>query len=259
MEKRGHEEKTYLELCARLSAFVRCSLLNDFSGDLCKEPKSPRNRLLTTRHMKYFNNSEPETLFLPINNLTCDLISRDAVSFSLGDLSVYSLFVRFTIFVLFLVLLLLLSLDMQGSVFTLNASVTKISYLNPDVIEFEPKSENLVSNVKQHITHSTLNPRANSFVPFSNSNDMNDIFNITPEVFDAATPNNSMGENLVACTFQENTMSIAQVLLNFDGLILLFLLIFIIVTLFIYACTFMNEEVESSDQDNDESDQPQIF
>ena len=90
-------------------------------------------------------------------------------------------------------LCLKISCLVKRSIITSNVSVEKLSYLNPDVIEFEPKSENLVSNFKQHITHSTLNPHANIFVPFSNSNDMNDIFNITPEIFDATTPNNSMG------------------------------------------------------------------
>ena len=259
MENRGHEEKTYLELCARLSAFVRCSLLKKCSGDLSNKPKSPRNSLLTTRHIKYFNKLAPETLSSQMTDLICDR-PLGTVSFCLGDLSFDSLAERFILFTMFLFLLFFLSLyitSVQEPGFTLNASVSKFSFLNPHAIEFESKSENLVSNVKQRVAHSTLNPQAHIFVPFSNSNDLNTNFNITPEVFDATTPNNSMGENLVSCTFQENHRSIVQELLHFDGLILLILLIFIIVTLFIYACTFMNVEAESNDQDHDESDQPQ--
>ena len=103
-----------------------------------------------------------------MTDLICDR-PLGTVSFCLGDLSFDSLAERFIIFTLFLFLLLFLSLyitSVQEPGFTLNASVSKFSFLNPHAIEFESKSENLVSNVKQRVAHSTLNPQAHIFFHF---------------------------------------------------------------------------------------------
>ena len=150
-------------------------------------------------------------------------------------------YLNFTMFLFLLLLLLLNIVSFPGSEFATNVSGLKLTYqnLNPLVSEFKPKSTHIIIDDKKLNSPGTLNPGAPIFVPSSSPNDLTFEFNITPEVFDAMTPNNSFRENLDSITSQENPTAMIKEILFFAYMML------------------MNVEAESSDQDHDDSDQPQ--
>ena len=126
-------------------------------------------------------------------------------------------------------------------------SLPKMHMLNPNAPPFIYNSEDFL-NITAKIFVPNLDPNTLNCVRVQTPDylEIENDFNTTPEVFDSFTPNVSFGDAPAFSPFEEIFRSLCGESFYFDGL---FLLIFIILSLFMFSFMFLRVEAGSSDQD----------